>query len=77
MSASRQCINRGSVFVNNKIGQSNYFLKKGDILSFKIPTDLYKLNRYKIITKKFFNIRHFFPFIEYDYYTNSFIVLKN
>ena len=77
VSASRQCINRGTVFINNKSSKSNYFIKRGDILTFKMPADLYKLNHFQKIEKKFLDIRHFFPFMEYDYYTNSFIVLKS
>lgn len=74
---ARSFINEKNVLINNKIVWPNYELKKGDIISFSLNPDYAEKNKYKKITKKYKKSRKFFPFLEYDYYTNNIIVLKN
>lgn len=75
--AARHVINSGFVCVNNKRTKLNYFIKAGDVISFDFPVSIESSNRYKIIKSKFLKNRFFLPFLEYDYYTNTFVVLKN
>lgn len=76
---TRKYINSGNVLVNEKVVKSNYELKQGDIITVKYDESLLSwLNlcnpdmyyRYK-------KTRHFFPFIEYDFYTHTIVVLKD
>ena len=75
--AAKQFLNSKGVFVNNKPVGSNYILKQGDVLSFDLPDSIQTLNSYKTIKSKFLKSRHLFPYLEYDYYSNSFFVLKS
>lgn len=74
---ARNFVNEKNVLINNKIVRSNYELKKGDIVSFNLNPDYAEKNKYKTIRKKYKKSRKFFTFLEYDYYTNSIVVLKN
>jgi len=74
---ARNFINEKNVLINNKIVRSNYELKKGDIISFNLNPDYAEKNKYKVIKKKYKKTRKFFTFLEYDYYTNNIVVLKN
>jgi ribosomal protein S4 len=75
--ASKQFINSKKAFVNNKVVGSNYILQQGDMLSFDLPDCIQSVNSYRTIKSKFSKNRHFFPYLEYDYYSNTFLVLKN
>jgi ribosomal protein S4 len=73
---ARQSINSGLILVNNKRISNNYFLKKGDMISFK-----------KISVSHFFSLKTFFSyhsksdylasFLEIDHYTKTIIILKD
>jgi ribosomal protein S4 len=73
---ARQSINSGLVLVNKKAISSNYFLKKGDIISFK-----------KISVSHFLSLKNFYTFqsksnylasfLEIDHYTKTIIILKD
>lgn len=73
---ARQFINEGNILINFKRVKSNIFLKQGDIISF--DKDYFKsfssLKLFPSLTIKF---NKFYSFIEYDYYTNTIIVVKN
>lgn len=75
--ASKQFINSKKTFVNNKVVGSNYILKQGDMLSFDLPDCIESFNSYRNIKSKFLKSRHLFPYLEYDYYSNTFLVLKS
>jgi ribosomal protein S4 len=70
---SRQNIKNSFILVNNKSSYESYFLKKGDIIKFK----LFSLLTYntKISNNKGFDFLQ--SFIEIDYYTNCIIILKD
>lgn len=69
--AARQSVNYGFVLVNNVKVCSNYILKLGDIISIR------KSNRdVGQILKKYNGNQTYFPFIESDYYTKTFVVVK-
>jgi ribosomal protein S4 len=70
---SRQNIKNSFILVNNKSSSELYFLKKGDIIKFK----LFSLLTYntKISNNKGFDFLQ--SFIEIDYYTNCIIILKD
>jgi len=72
--SARLLINSGYIFINNKTVKPNYCVKKGDIISFDLPENC---SSYLEVQSKYQKIRKFFPFLEYDYYTNTFIVLKD
>ena len=74
---ARQVISSGYILVNEKPIKLNYIIKEGDIIQINLPEKFEYFNRYQIIRKKFKKNRFFFPFLEYDYYTNTFIVLKD
>lgn len=74
---ARNFVSGKNVLINSKIVRPNYELKKGDVISFNLNADYADKNNYKKITKKYKKSRKFFPFLEYDYYTNNIIVLKN
>lgn len=76
---SRKFINARNVFVDGQVVGSNYELKKGDVVTLKYDESLLAwLNlcwydmyfRYK-------KGRHFFPFLEYDFYTHTIVILKD
>ena len=62
-----QALKNKQVLVNGKKISKNYLLKKGDIISIlKFPTN----------SKSFFSYsKRLSPFYEYDYYTNTFVIL--
>jgi len=74
---SRQNINNKKVFVNKESIKANYFIKKGDIISLNFKLSFEKNHTYNSIKKKYVPNKMFFSFLEYDYYTNTIIVLKD
>ncbi len=76
-SAAKHFLNSKKALVNNKPVGSNYILKQGDVLSFDLPDCIQTINSYKKIKSKFLKSRHLFPYLEYDYYSNTFFVLKS
>lgn len=75
---ARLFLNSKNVFVNNKPVKSNYYIKKGDVISLESFSELIeKRNSYRNIKAKYKKSRNFFPFLEFDYYTNTFVVLKD
>lgn len=68
---ARVFINNKKILINNKSVHSNYFLKKGDIISLKFFTCNNKLKL------KSFNNFKIFSFVEIDYYTNTVVILKD
>lgn len=75
--AAKHFINSNGALVNHRPVGSNYVLKQGDMLSFDLPDCIQTLNSYRKIKSKFLKSRHLFPYLEYDYYSNSFFVLKS
>ena len=73
---ARQVINNSQIKINARCIHPNYFLQKGDIIFF--PSELYHFNANfrNFLSKKLDNIK-LLTFIEFDYYTNTFIILKN
>lgn len=74
---SRQNINSKKVLVNEETIKANYFIKKGDIISLNFRLSFEKSHTYNSIKKKYVPNKMFFSFLEYDYYTNTIIVLKD
>lgn len=75
---ARLFLNSRGILVNNRPVKSNYFIKRGDIISLESFSEyIEEKNSYFNIAIKFKRYRVFFPFLEYDYYTNSIIVLKD
>lgn len=71
----KQFINNGDVFINGLCVRSNFVLKKGDVLTFKVDTEVNTffsrgITRYGLSDT-------FLTFIEVDFYTKTVIVLKN
>lgn len=75
---ARLFLNSNNVFVNNKVVKSNYHVKRGDVITME-PFSQYLERKNCIwrITAKYKKSRNFFPFLELDYYTNTFIVMKS
>lgn len=74
---SRQNINSKSILVNGKCVKSNYYLKKGDIISISLKQNDKKTYSFiKIFKKHLFN-NIFFSFLEVDYYSNNIVVIKD
>ena len=76
---SRKFINARNARVNGQVVGSNYELKMGDIVTLTYDESLLAwlnlcgprmYNRYK-------KGRHFFPFLEYDFYTHTIVILKD
>ena len=72
---SNQAVNSGFVFINGVNVKSNFFLKKGDVITFKrgYNSDSFFYN----CVKKYALHENFLTFIEIDYYSKTAIVLKN
>jgi hypothetical protein len=63
--------------VNGKYVKSNYYLKKGDIISISLKQNDKKTYSFiKIFKKNLFN-NIFFSFLEVDYYSNNIVVIKD
>jgi ribosomal protein S4 len=73
---ARQSLNEGEILVNGKIVKGNYFLKKGDIISFcsKKSNTLFDLK--KMINKQLLS-QSFCPFVEIDFYTKTIVIFKS
>jgi len=74
---ARQVINNKKIYVNSKCVKLNHQIKMGDIISFNFSQSDEDKNAYVLLKKKFMRTKKSFPFLEYDYYTNTFIVLKD
>ena len=68
----RQLLNSKQILVNNKTIQSNYIVKKGDIVAFSPSCIIKKLTFEKLAIFELFSL-----FFEIDYYTNTIIILKD
>lgn len=66
--AAQQEINNLNILINNKPIQSNFFVSKGDIITFK-----------KILPQIFLStqIEFLYSFIEVDYYSNTIVIIKD
>jgi len=73
---SRQFINEGFVLVNNKKVKPNLFVKKGDFITFSNESFTHTPQNYIINNQSAFGIT-FFTFIEADYYSKSFVIIKD
>jgi ribosomal protein S4 len=69
---SRKAISKEDVFVNSSKVSHNYFVKKGDIISFSNEKIIFK----DILLKKF-KKQILIPFIEVDYYSNRLVIIKD
>ena len=75
---SRQKITSKKIFVNGEIGKSNYFVKKGDIISFSVVKGKGKVWNNFIQNSKIYRKNCcFFTFLEMDYYSNNIVILKD
>ena len=75
---SRQKITNRKILVNGKIGKSNQYLKKGDIISFSIAKGKKTIrNNFIINNKRYRTNGCYFPFLEMDYYSNNIVILKD
>lgn len=73
---ARQFINDGIVLINSKKAKGNTFIKKGDIISFN-SSKIYKHLYLNDILSSFLKNEIIYSFIEIDFYTKTFIVLKD
>jgi ribosomal protein S4 len=72
---AREFINNNNVLVNKKFVRSNYFLRRGDLVEFN---KMYlKTTSFKNIVKRFSECVRINNFLEVDYYSESFIVIKD
>jgi hypothetical protein len=67
--SAKQILNRGKIYVNCKKKITDTILKKGDVVFIKCLK--------KNIEKTNTNLTFCYSFLEIDYYTNTFTVLKN
>ena len=73
---ARQYISNGDVLVNKRSVLGNFFLSKGDVISFSEKFDSLLINPKKLKLKN--SIGDFIlTFVEIDYYTNTIVVVKN
>ena len=70
-----QAMSNGNVLINSIKKKPNYFLKKGDIITFNFKEKC-SLNK-EILNKKFFFKKSLFSFLEIDFFTKTIIVLKD
>jgi ribosomal protein S4 len=73
---ARQFISNGVVLVNGKQISGNFFLKKGDIVSFN-SSKIHENLEFSTFFNNFLNNELFYSFVEIDYYTKTLIVLKD
>jgi ribosomal protein S4 len=69
--AARLAINNNYIHVNSKTISGNFYLKKGDIVSFNKSFNLKKN------LKNLIQYKYLLTFIEIDYYSNTIIILKS
>lgn len=70
---ARQAINNKNVWVNAKNVLGNHYLKKGDVVEIRAENSFSMSN---VLFKK--SLHNFFlPFVEIDYYTKRFVVVKD
>lgn len=75
---SRQKITSKKILVNGEIGKSNYYVKKGDIISFCSMKGKGKVwNNFLKNTECYVKNDCFFTFVEMDYYSNNIVILKD
>lgn len=60
------------IYKNETLYTENEHLRKGDLLSLEN-----KVVKFRPIRKRFNTVEHFSSFYEYDYYSQSFFILKN
>ena len=73
---ARQFISNGFILVNGKQISGNFFLKKGDIVSFNL-SKVHENLEFSTLFNNFLNNELFYSFVEIDYYTKTLIVLKD
>lgn len=73
---SRQAINENKITVNNKFVLGNFFLSKGDVVSFEKDFDVNLFNLQKNQNDNSLGDT-VFSFVEIDYYSNSIVVVKD
>jgi ribosomal protein S4 len=73
---ARQAINEKKVKVNQKRVAGNFFLSKGDIISFSHSFNFKNLDISEKINKNT-QSDTVFSFVEVDYYSNTVVVIKN
>lgn len=74
----RQNVNNKVILVNEKNVKSNYFVKKGDVLTFKNKIDNSKnLSKYSSFRKNYVKNRISFSFLEIDHYSKTIIIIKD
>jgi ribosomal protein S4 len=71
-----QAIAERKIIVNGRIVQGNFFLSKGDVVSFRSNFKLNTLNVKKVKYKTLFS-KIISTFVEIDYYSNCIVVLKD
>jgi len=67
----RQHLNSNLILVNNKPVSGNFFLKKGDVITFK--KGIFK----SPVTDRLLNNEMLFSFVEIDYYSQTLVLLKD
>lgn len=68
--------NYNVITVNGKKVNFAYSVKEGDIISYNPVKFLEDINSLKIVKKKIMKNRTILPFIEYDKYTNTILIVK-
>ena len=70
---AKQAIRNKQVTVNGFLKNFDFYLVKGDVIKFSL-TKIYSLKKYFL---KYFKVVVIPSFIEFDFYTNTIVVLKN
>lgn len=73
---ARQMIKNKKITVNGKTIHPNYFLKKGDVISFD-SLSYHLQSNFKTFLGNSWNNTKILSFAEIDYYTNTVVILKN
>jgi ribosomal protein S4 len=72
-----QHLSHGKILINGFTKSPNYFLKKGDIITFLMPvSDVSFLNE-NVLKSKSFLKRSLYPFVEMDFLSKTVVILKD
>jgi ribosomal protein S4 len=67
----------GKILVNGLKKSPNYFLKKGDIITFVMPMSNVSFLNKDVLNSKAFLRRSIYPFVEIDFFTKTIVILKD
>jgi hypothetical protein len=74
---AKQNINSKLILVNGKGVKSNYYLKKGDLVSFSSTKNFERINDFYRVYRKYLRNNMYLSFLEVDYYSNNIVIVKD